>query len=131
MGGNSKKKNKTINPLVPEVNDPNHYCRACKKTCLSRAYYKSHLFKKHTIVIRTKYGLTKHPELTPDIDDPNGYCKSCERVYCGKIYYWQHMQTIHKKKLPPYNQYKKEKKEQLEETKSKQSRSAHGSSSIY
>lgn len=49
--------------LLPEVDDPNFYCRSCKANMKGRKYYKYHLKRVHKIIIVNLVGGTMLIEL--------------------------------------------------------------------
>lgn len=93
--------NKPRRTVAPDIDDPNWYCRSCKKKYQGLGYYRAHLRRAHGIelepvrTVRTTY---LDPETAIiDINDPaNTSCIYCMRKYINKCVYNRHMKTVHK-----------------------------------
>jgi hypothetical protein len=52
--------------LLPDINDPNCYCRVCEKSYDSRGLYRKHIRRSHKMVLMPlKYTSTAIPEALP------------------------------------------------------------------
>lgn len=76
--------------VVPDRNDPNNYCRACKRSYMNQHRYYAHLAKFHGM---PKF--SKKQDVLPDIFDPNFYCRSCERGLSTKSRFQKHCLRWH------------------------------------
>lgn len=95
--------------IVPDVNDPNFYCKSCDRHYGSLAKFRKHLKKthKHQLEVpplESGRRLRVRPDILPDVDDPNWYCKSCQRHFKTHDIYRKHIKRIHEiplKRLAP------------------------------
>lgn len=87
--------------VVPDIDDPNHYCKSCHRTFDCRSFYRSHLKRKHKIKLEPLIRVPKKPKpkIIPDVDDPNFYCKACKQGYKKKTIYRAHLRKLHKMTL--------------------------------
>lgn len=80
--------------IVPDLNDPNGYCKSCKINYKSLEIYKQRLRKIHQM---TKNPMpTPHPKITPEIGDAtHTYCASCDYVCVDRTTYLLHLKNKH------------------------------------
>ncbi|EPB90611.1 hypothetical protein HMPREF1544_02521 [Mucor circinelloides 1006PhL] len=81
--------------VVPDRDDPNNYCRACKKHYINQSRYHAHLAKFHDM---PKF--SRKEDVLPDIFDPNFYCRSCERSLSTKFAFRHHCLRLHNMTIP-------------------------------
>jgi hypothetical protein len=91
---------------IPDVNDPNNYCRACHYEYASKWSFRNHLTRIHgmklePLVKRYRVGYNLQADEIPDVNDPNCYCRACHHEYTCIWSFRRHLQTIHKMKLEP------------------------------
>ncbi|GAN03311.1 hypothetical protein MAM1_0038d02764 [Mucor ambiguus] len=79
----------------PEYNDPNNYCRTCKRSYGNKHRYHAHLVNFHGL---PRFGRKK--DVLPDIFDPNYYCRSCERSLSTRAIFQQHCLRWHNITVP-------------------------------
>jgi hypothetical protein len=76
----------------PESDDPNKYCKSCRRTYRNKYIYRRHLHKYHGFASE-RHG--KH-NIQPDLNYLNNHCKSCEHTYSTKDSYRLHLHPVHK-----------------------------------
>ncbi|KAK4514307.1 uncharacterized protein ATC70_001899 [Mucor velutinosus] len=89
---------KLVSDLPPDINDPNHYCRACDKKLACRAGFRTHLAVFHDIFLPVKK--FKHPSARPkkkpfQKNDRKYHCLICDNAYPTTIKYREHLELIH------------------------------------
>lgn len=64
----------------PDIDDPNHYCRVCKKTYGSRKDYRRHVKHVHKMELQPDRQLPRYaPDMAVDENDPeNKSCATCK-----------------------------------------------------
>lgn len=107
----------TQNPnVLPDVDDPNFYCKSCQFKYKSRAIYRYHLRQTHKmeLTLLVKQSIVDPTISVADTKNPNNTCCAiCKIKYCRRTYYQQHMKKFHKderdipvnrgRKIPPSN----------------------------
>lgn len=81
---------------LPEIDDPNFYCRVCDKTLESRKYYRHHITFVHRIMLQPLKRKNQQEDLQPDENDPEKYCQVCELFLSSAHNFYRHLTTIHK-----------------------------------
>ncbi|KAG1076684.1 hypothetical protein G6F42_025355 [Rhizopus arrhizus] len=85
------KRKKPQNTIVPDPDDPNHYCRACDYVYATKLKYKYHCRYAHGM---TSIELGNQGYLANGIVDT--HCKICDMRLASKTTYKSHLFTIHK-----------------------------------
>lgn len=86
--------------LEPNIDNPNHYCKACEFVCKSKNTYRGHLQKVHHMILtalkrrRPSKGRLRN-NIMPDPEDPKCYCLSCQRTYPNRSLYRVHLRKFH------------------------------------
>lgn len=89
---------KLVSDLPPDVNDPNHYCRACDKKLAGRAGYRTHLSLFHDMVLPLIRKTSADPTAKRYIfhkSDTKYHCRTCDKGYPTTIKYREHLEHIH------------------------------------
>jgi hypothetical protein len=88
--------------ILPDIDDPNQYCRACNHRFSSKNYYKVHLIAVHNMKPkRTRMLPRTNTGILPDVNDPDYYCRPCNYQYKMKNVYKRHLTIVHDMKLKP------------------------------
>lgn len=84
--------------VVPDVDDPNYFCKTCERTYTNRFNHRDHLQFFHQMKLTPLKRRIKivHPDIQPDEDDPNFYCKACEAKFSTRLRYRYHLTRLHK-----------------------------------
>lgn len=91
----AKSKSTIVNPdVLPDVLDPNNYCKPCDKTFTFKSDFRSHLLYVHT-TLSTPNFKKKPKDIAPDINDSNHYCCSCDKTYSNKFAFKYRLISIH------------------------------------
>ncbi|KAL9537042.1 hypothetical protein MBANPS3_012137 [Mucor bainieri] len=97
-----KKSASVANPLLPDINDPNFYCRVCDKTLRTKYSYYSHLLVEHSDFSpdqssqhQQKATIPKKRQAVLDVDDPNNHCAFCNRTFESQDTFHQHLRSKH------------------------------------
>jgi hypothetical protein len=93
-----------VNVLAkPDPNDPNFYCRGCKKHYLSKASYHTHLRVIHNMKIqkgRSSESTITQQQAAPTATNPY-CCADCKMSYSCKSTFDIHLQRVHQMKNLP------------------------------
>ncbi|KAL0141289.1 C2H2-type zinc finger transcription factor [Mucor lusitanicus] len=95
----------TVEPLLPDINDPNFYCRVCDKTLETKSNFYSHLLASHSNYAPKDPSLPQQETTTTttskkrtamlDVDDPNHHCAFCDRTFETQDTFHQHLRSEH------------------------------------
>lgn len=83
---------KNPNKLLPDINNPDVYCRSCKKKYSTKSKYYIHLRMVHNMENPDGRRYIKYPHIASSRYDPNNYCSAYEDQH--SFYY--HFRQIHK-----------------------------------
>lgn len=88
-----KTKTKPNHDIVPDIDDPNYYCKSCQKSYKSNSKYCNHLRSVHRMKLSLLRGRSE-PTPTISIDaipkDPqNKTCVVCQKALCN-VYSYRH-----------------------------------------
>lgn len=85
-------------PLQPIIDDPNFFCRVCKKTYSNKYGYRVHLEHIHFIKppghVNTG-AVNELIHLLPDPHDPDFYCRVCKSTKFNLAQHRQHCRSVH------------------------------------
>lgn len=83
--------------LKPIIDDPNFFCRVCKKTYSNKYGYRVHLEHIHFIKPpHVNTGAINEPiYLLPDPHDPDFYCRVCKSTQFNLVQHRQHCRSVH------------------------------------
>lgn len=82
--------------LLPDTNDPNHFCRVCDRKYQSDSTYHVHLIRIHGIRDPNwRMRRILHPDVVPDIKNQDLFCAACERYFRTPITFACHIANVH------------------------------------
>lgn len=85
--------------ILPDIHDPNFYCKPCQHAYKSLQIYRSHLKRIHNMNLTPLVKKTMYdPTVSADVlkDPKNTSCPICKCTYSNRNKYRRHMATIHK-----------------------------------
>ncbi|GAN01960.1 hypothetical protein MAM1_0014d01397 [Mucor ambiguus] len=82
--------------VMPNVNDPNFYCRSCERKLVNKDSFKLHLAAIHSLYPSSP----EKSKIKPDASDPNNYCSVCQKTSQSKGRYRKHLRLVHQMTLP-------------------------------
>jgi hypothetical protein len=79
--------------VIPDLDDPNNYCKSCKKSSSTKTNYRTYLKNLHNLT--TKKRPAKNPNIIPDKSYPNTHRASCNFNCSSRQVYTRHLKNIH------------------------------------
>lgn len=93
-----KRKKTTSDEVLPDINDPNNYCRVCDKTYSNKYGYRVHMEHLHNMtlpqLVSTSVKNMPSPVL-PDPHDPDYYCRVCQITNYNLTAHRHHCRIVH------------------------------------
>jgi hypothetical protein len=91
--------------IIPDVDDPNNYCKSCKLSFSSRNPYEALLKNLHGLM--KGRGPQPNPNIVPDSShSTNKHCASCNYTYKKRCTYTNHLKKHHSITVAYPNQVK-------------------------
>jgi hypothetical protein len=88
--------------ILPDTDDPNFYCKVCKKTYNDKTAYRSHIRRVHEIKFYTQRKLPKYDPLMAEVDindSKNKYCVICKLTFKEQGRYTAHMKSYNNRRF--------------------------------
>ncbi|KAL9552114.1 hypothetical protein MBANPS3_003954 [Mucor bainieri] len=93
-----KRKRPASDDFLPDVNDPNNYCRVCDKTYSNKYGYRVHMEHLHNMklpqLVTNSFKNMPSPVL-PDPHDPDYYCRVCQIINYNLTAHRHHCRIVH------------------------------------
>lgn len=88
--------------ILPDVDDPNFYCKSCQLTYKNRTKFRKHIRKIHKMELAhiTRQLIHDPTAAMADLEHPeNTSCTICMIKYTDKYLYRRHMKRVHQMDL--------------------------------
>ncbi|KAI7907835.1 uncharacterized protein BX663DRAFT_492149 [Cokeromyces recurvatus] len=87
--------------VIPDINDPNFFCRSCERVYSCGEVYKKHLRNVHKMVTKKPkilYTISKIPTNEQSVNNSDSCCNICNKTYSNKYNLKKHMKNVHRRK---------------------------------
>ncbi|KAK4516135.1 multiprotein-bridging factor 1 [Mucor velutinosus] len=93
-----KRKKPASDDFLPDINDPNNYCRVCDKTYSNKYGYRVHMEHLHNMKLPqlvNPNGKNMPSPILPDPHDPDYYCRVCQITNYNITAHRRHCRIVH------------------------------------